>query len=253
MYLIFQGAVGPWVRLPSLGDIGFTMVFVVFALTHCAMVEGGRRMAIFFGVSAVVSYLMEEAGVRTGLVYGAYHYGPMLGPKLVDVPVLIPLAWFMMIYPSWMVAKVLLEGLPRYSVAGLTAHAVTAALVMTAWDVEMDPGMVVDGNWVWEKGGAYFGVPRHNYVGWLATTFLVYWITGWLVRNMAYRDAKGKWYEALPVIVYAFLAVRYVMANKFAAIQLIGVFSMGTPALIAMLRLWLAKTAPTKEALPVAP
>ena len=237
MYLILQGAVWPWIHLPGIGDVGFTLVFVVFAITHCVVLEGGRRAAIFFAVSAIVSYLMEDIGVTTGWIYGAYHYGEMLGPKLGPVPVLIPLAWFMMIYPSWMVARALLEGLPRYSVAGISAHAVTAAIVMTAWDVEMDPGMALSGNWVWEKGGAYFGVPRHNYVGWLATTVLVYWITGWLSRNFGYRLAKTKSYEALPVVVYAFLAVRYVTNNRFPALQLIGVFSMGTPALIALLRL----------------
>ncbi len=89
----------------GVGKIGFTVVFVLFALVHCAATEGLRRTAVFFAVSAVVSYLMEEIGVRTGLVYGAYHYSDLLGAKLGHVPVLIPLAWFMMIYPSWTVAR----------------------------------------------------------------------------------------------------------------------------------------------------
>ncbi len=46
--------------------------------------------------------------VRTGLVFGAYHYSDMLGIKLGHVPVLIPLGWFMMIYPSRVVAKAIL-------------------------------------------------------------------------------------------------------------------------------------------------
>ena len=31
-----------------------------------------------------------------------------------------------------------------------------AAIVMTAWDVVMDPGMSAAGNWIWENGGSYF-------------------------------------------------------------------------------------------------
>jgi uncharacterized membrane protein len=238
MYLILTEAVGHWVNLPGLGSVGFTVVFVLFALAHCCAVEGVRRTAAFFAISAVVSYAMEEMGVRTGLVFGAYHYGSLLGPKLGDVPVLIPLAWFMMIYPSWMVGRALLEGIDTKRVGGMTALAAVAAMVMTAWDVVMDPGMAAAGNWVWEKGGAYFGVPRHNYLGWLVTTFVVYWLAGWVWPS---RTEQGvtRWFEALPVVVYAFFAVRYVAANRMAALQLVAVFSMGMPALLALLRVGL--------------
>jgi len=185
MYLILTEAVWPWIHLPQLGNIGFTLVFVLFALAHCAALEGWGRTGIFFAVSAVVSYFMEEIGVQTGIVFGRYHYGDLLGAKLGHVPVIIPLAWFMMIYPSWMVARAILTGLNLGKLPGITALAAVAAFVMTGWDVVMDPGMAAEGNWVWEHGGAYFGVPRHNYLGWLATTFLVYWIAGWLWREVS--------------------------------------------------------------------
>ena len=56
----------------------------------------------------------------------------------------------------------------------LCTRAIMAVIVMTAWDVVIDPGMARAGYWVWEHGGSYFGVPRHNFVGWLVTTFTVY-------------------------------------------------------------------------------
>ena len=239
MYLILTEAVWHWVKLPGLGNVGFTAVFVLFALTHCCAVEGPRRTAAFFAISAVVSYAMEEMGVRTGLVFGAYHYSDLLGAKLGHVPVIIPLAWFMMIYPSWMVGRELLRGINTRSVTGLTRLAAVAALVMTGWDVVMDPGMAAAGNWIWENGGAYFGVPRRNYLGWLATTFLVYWIYGWVLRTIRkgrHVERMTRTFEALPVIVYAFFAVRYVAANHIPALQLVALFSMGTPALLAGLR-----------------
>jgi uncharacterized membrane protein len=237
MYLILVEAVGPWVSLPGLGNIGFTLVFVLFALLHCAATEGWKRTALFFAASAIISYLMEEAGVRTGLVYGAYHYGDSLGVKLGHVPVLIPLAWFMMIYPSWMVARALLRELDTDSAGGIAACAVVAALVITAWDVVMDPGMAAAGNWIWEHGGAYFGVPRRNYLGWLLTTFLVYCIAGWLWRSRRAETGRDRVFASLPVIVYAFFAVRYVAANRMPALQLVAIFSMGVPSLLALLQL----------------
>jgi putative membrane protein len=154
---------------------------------------------------------------------------------------LIPLAWFMMIYPSWMVARAILSGIDFRTFKGVTALAIVAGLVMTGWDVVMDPGMAAAGNWVWERGGAYFGVPRHNYLGWLVTTFLVYWIAGLLWRRGKTQVIKTPWFAALPVIVYAFFAVRYVAENRIAALQLVAVFSMGAPALVGLVRLCLSR------------
>jgi putative membrane protein len=239
MYLILAEAVWPWLRLPSLGNVGFTLVFVVFAVAHCAVQHGWRRTGVFFAASAIVSYLMEEVGVRSGLVFGAYHYGDLLGPKLGHVPVIIPLAWFMMIYPSWMVARELLRGVDARGLAGVTAIATAAAFVMTGWDVVMDPGMAAAGNWIWEKGGAYFGVPRHNYLGWLITTFLVYWIVGLLWRFVRPAAGTGRWFEALAVIVYAFFAVRYVIGSRMPAMQVIAMFSMGLAGMLALMQIGL--------------
>lgn len=239
LYLILVEALWPWMKLPGLGNIGFTVVFVLFALTHCWLMEGGARTGIFFGISAVVSYSMEEIGVRTGMVYGPYHYSDLLGAKLGHVPILIPLAWFMMIYPSWMVARALLRGVEQSSMAGNVARAAVAACVMTAWDTAMDPGMAASGNWIWEKGGGYFGVPQRNYLGWLLTTFLVYAITGLLWRKTNRIAGVTRGFAAMPMIVYAFFAVRYVASPWAPALRVVAVFAMGLPAMLAVIQVCL--------------
>ena len=58
----------------------------------------------------------------------------------------------------------------------LVRLALVGALVMTAWDLVVDPilsGPTV-GAWVWERGGPYYGVPVQNYLGWIVTTFTAY-------------------------------------------------------------------------------
>jgi uncharacterized membrane protein len=206
------------------------------ALCGCPLCRDGRCTLGFFATSAVVSYLMEEIGVRTGFIFGAYHYSDQLGPKIGHVPLLIPLAWFMMIYPAWVVAETLVSGVDTRSVPGLAAHSIVAALVMTAWDVAMDPGMAAAGNWIWDKGGAYFGVPRHNYLGWLLTTFLVYLLAGLLLRGSIHKASETRFFASLPLFVYGLFAVRYMTSNTVPALQLIALFSMGTPALLALIR-----------------
>jgi putative membrane protein len=249
VYLIGAEAVGPWVTVPGLGNIGFTLVFVLFAVLHCARCEGWPRTGLFFATAAIVSYALEETGVRTGLIYGRYHYSDLLGPKLGHVPVLIPLAWFMMIYPSWVTARALLRGVNTQSVTGITALALVAALVMTAWDTVMDPGMAAAGNWVWEQGGAYFGVPLGNYPGWLLTTFLVYCGAGLIWRGTESQVSRARpgaptvtaGFAGLPVIVYAVHGMRYVTAGSIEALHVVALFTMVLPGVVALMQVYLGK------------
>jgi uncharacterized membrane protein len=256
-YLIAVEALAPWISLPGLGNIGFTVVFVLFSVLHCARCQGWRRTGLFFATAAIVSWLLEETGVRTGLVYGPYHYSDLLGFKLGHVPILIPLAWFMMIYPSWAVARVLARCVDARSPAGIAALALIAAMVMTAWDTVMDPGMSAAGNWVWERGGPYFGVPLRNYFGWLLTTFLVYLGAGLIWRNTKPSASSAAQIEtgspdatisqvfaAQPIIVYAEFALRYVTAGSIQALHVVAVFAMGLPALLALIEVCLAKKTP---------
>jgi uncharacterized membrane protein len=248
VYLISAGALRSWFWLPQFGDIGFTIVFVLFSVLHCARCEGWMRTGLFFATAAIVSYLLEEVGVRTGLVYGPYHYGDLLGPKLGHVPIVIPLAWFMMIYPAWVTARALLRGVDTRSAVGIAALALIAALVMTAWDAVMDPPMAASGNWVWEQGGAYFGVPLQNYLGWLVTTFIVYSGAGLIWRVTESREAQtatasevAAGFAALPVIVYAVDGTQYVIGGRIHALHVVALFAMVLPGLLALMQVYLVK------------
>lgn len=240
MYLILRDIVGDWVNLPGPGNIGFTLIFVSFSIVHCAATGGWRRTGIFFALAAIVSYLLEEIGVRTGWIYGAYHYSGMLGPKLGHVPVLIPLAWFMMIYPSWVVARAVMRGVDTRSFAGLASQALIAAMIMTGWDTVMDPGMSAAGNWIWEHGGAYFGVPIHNYFGWLLTIFLVYLGAGMLWRSDGAVSGVAKGFATLPIFVYGTYGISYAMPRSIPALEVVALFAMIMPAVLALTQVWLA-------------
>ncbi len=240
-YLIFTNIVAHWVQLPGPGNIGFVLVFTAFSLLHGSLTLGTKRVLLFVILTVVISYFMEEVGVRTGLVFGPYHYSDMLGPKLSNVPLLIPLGWFMMIYPSWVVAQALLGGVDVRRPLGMVALALIAALTMTGWDMVMDPPMVAHGNWIWEQGGPYFGVPLHNYFGWVLTTFLVYLIFDIVDRAIAKRDGAayrfGGVFAVLPVVIYTFFALEYVVPGRLPPLILIAVFTMLLPGALALTRL----------------
>jgi len=165
------------------------VILLLFSLWHASVALGVRLTLAFFAITTVTSWIFEEIGVATGLVYGSYHYTATLGPWLGSVPVLIPLAWFMLVYPSYALANLIVDGWPVGTPGGrghLVRLALVGALVMTAWDLVVDPilsGPTV-GAWVWERGGPYYGVPVQNYLGWIVTTFTAY---------VLYRSVERRW------------------------------------------------------------
>ena len=91
---------------------GLVVILLVFSLWHASVALGLRLTLAFFAITTVTSWIFEEAGVVTGLIFGPYHYTSSLGPWLGSVPVLIPLAWFMLVYPSYVVANLIGHGWP---------------------------------------------------------------------------------------------------------------------------------------------
>lgn len=148
-----------------------TIFSFIFSVLHAGQREGWIKTVFFCLIVFTTGLLFESLGVATGLVYGPYHYTDQLGAKFLNlVPYLIPVAWIYMIYPSMLIAKIVIPAQWKGLKAGLGVSMISG-VVMTAWDVVMDPMMVYGGNWVWEVEGAYFGVPLQNFFGWWLTTF----------------------------------------------------------------------------------
>jgi len=86
---------------PRLAFILVPLVMGGSSLSHAMYMLGLRHALAFFALAALISLAFEAAGVATGAVYGPYHYTDFLDPKLFDVPLLVPLSWFMIIYPGY--------------------------------------------------------------------------------------------------------------------------------------------------------
>lgn len=224
--------------LPSVPG-GAMWLFILFALCHACYTLGWRHTLILFAASAVISWGYEQTGVATGLVYGAYHYSDMLGVKLGHVPVLIPLGWFMMIYPSYIIANLIADGTPtgtRGGVGRVLWLAALSAMIMTAWDVVIDPmWSSVMGSWIWEQGGEYFGVPLQNYGGWLLTTFTIYLIYRLYERRNPPQavGAITPFITALALLGYFTYALSFMVRPGIEELRVIAFFVMGLPVLAA--------------------
>ena len=181
--------------------------------------------------------------MTTGAIYGVYHYTDALGFKVGQVPLLIPLAWFMMIYPSYVIANLIADDRPigsPGSIKHLVGLSLLSAAVMTAWDLLIDPIFTAPNvqAWVWEDGGPYFGVPIQNFVGWMLTTFTVYLIYRVFERWRSPRPMGPLTTAviAMPLIAYGSIMIYNMLAGP-EALRVIGPFAMGIPLLVAVMRL----------------
>ncbi len=216
-----------------------TLLAFTFALLHASQRMGWGRALLLLALTFGVSLLFESVGVATGLIYGPYHYTSKLGVKFLDlVPLLIPLAWFMMTYPSWVIATRLLPtGWPAW--AWRLGAAALGGVVMTAWDLAMDPLMVSGGHWVWDVQGAYFGVPLQNYGGWWLTVFVAFLLFAILGRETPSPTVRQSYsYDRQALLSYAVTGLSSVLLSLNQGLPgpaLVGLFAMGPWAIVALL------------------
>ncbi|MFP4362693.1 MAG: carotenoid biosynthesis protein [Spirochaetia bacterium] len=140
----------PWV----IGTAG--ILCAVFAVK-----ASGYPLVIWMIIASVVTYFLEVLGVKTGLVFGAYCYGPVLGVGALGVPYVIGFNWVLVILG----ASQLVEGVVKNPIAG----AVGAAVIAVVFDFILEPVAIHLNYWTWSSGH----IPLQNYAAWFVIGFAV--------------------------------------------------------------------------------
>lgn len=133
---------------------------------------------IFLLITFFVGFTVEYSGANTGLIFGNYTYGNILGMKVSGVPLIIGLNWFIVMYCAG-VATQFYENkmLKRIHEKGLTINkkvqkisfVIDASLLAVFFDWIMEPVAGKLGFWQWEGGN----IPFYNYVCWLIISALL--------------------------------------------------------------------------------
>ncbi|MBT0812553.1 carotenoid biosynthesis protein [Litoribacter ruber] len=123
---------------------------------------GWNKNFIVFAIGTfLIGFLAEVLGVQTGILFGEYIYGPVLGIQLWGVPLMIGVNWFLLTYLTGNLAE-------RY-IANDFLAALGAAFMMVGLDILIEPVAVALDFWQWEGGV----IPISNYLGWLGVAFLL--------------------------------------------------------------------------------
>jgi putative membrane protein len=181
----------------------FTISFQFFAQLHIAasavalgLVLVGRlraRWLAALGAVYVLSFLAEHIGTGYGIPFGGYGYTGLLGYKLGGrVPFLIPLSWFLMALPSWVLARAIMG-----SSAGPVGRVLLGSLWLVAWDLALDPAMsFLTVYWRWEETGPYYGMPWLNLAGWYVTGLVLLTAIELLADRSGFHELPTRWMAA---------------------------------------------------------
>lgn len=163
-------------NLPSSGPAlrFYSVSFGFFAQAHIVLAFGvlatalTRRLGVRWLPALAGVYLLslgsEHLGTGYGLPFGSYEYTGLLGIRVGPrVPALIPLSWFLMAMPSWVLARAATHG-------RLGAAIPLGAVGLVLWDLALDPAMSsLTPYWRWDDTGPYYGMPWLNLLGWFGT------------------------------------------------------------------------------------
>ena len=132
----------------------------------------------FMIIAFAFGFIVEYTGAHTGLIFGNYTYGNILGIKVLGVPLIIGLNWFIVMYcagvatqfyENKMLKRIEAKGLTIQSRVQRISFVIDAAVLAVFFDWVMEPVAGKLGFWQWEGGN----IPFYNYVCWLIISALL--------------------------------------------------------------------------------
>jgi len=144
------------------------VLLTMFILLANTQIKLSKAYILFFLIAFAIGMTTEIIGVNTGLLFGDYQYGQVLGPKLFGVPLLIGLNWFEIVFCSGSLLAQCIDLLQRKLNINLAAATSTfivvlgGAVVATCFDFILEPVAVKLHFWSW--GNSY--IPLFNYACW---------------------------------------------------------------------------------------
>ena len=159
-------------------------ILLMFLLLVINQKTQKKYFAIFFIITFVTGLIAEIIGVNTSLLFGDYDYGSILGYKIYNVPVLIGINWFIIIYCAGCTTHLIELRLMKRT--GLNtvipkrmqtiSFLLDAALLTTFFDWLMEPAAIKLGYWKWNTEQ----IPNFNYSSWFIISLLLLFFFRWL-------------------------------------------------------------------------
>jgi bisanhydrobacterioruberin hydratase len=138
----------------------YTLFITGAAAFYFGFAEGRNKFLIWSLITFAATFALEAIGVYTGLIFGSYSYGEVLGLKLLGVPLIIGFNWVLIITGAITIAERIDQN--------IYLTALLAGTLSVLFDVFLEPVAVKLGYWTWNEGR----IPLQNYYAWFIIAFL---------------------------------------------------------------------------------
>lgn len=177
----------------SLTSINLLLTALLIVYSHPGTL---KTLMKFLAITFIIGYGVEVLGVHTGFPFGSYVYGETLGWKVLQVPLIIGVNWFLLSYTFGMLVKPLKNAY---------LQVLLAAVGMVALDVLIEHVAMRLDYWSWEGGQ----IPWSNYLGWLAVSLVVQLIFVKLRFSTANTLSWPVFIAQLLYFAFVFIFVRF--------------------------------------------
>jgi putative membrane protein len=176
--------------------VPFTLLFSLYFLW---LFHEGLNLRLYLTALAilVLGYGIEAVGVNTGIIFGNYEYGPTLGTKLWNTPLMIGVNWLLLIYSCWVLTGVF--------TGNRWLRYLSGSVLMVIYDLALEPVAIRLDMWNW------FGVPVpiQNYVAWFFVSLLLF-----VLLDLNLKQIRNKIAPAMFIIQLVFFIILNIIFNN---------------------------------------
>lgn len=135
----------------------------VLLITACLLLGHHRpfspTFALYCLLTWLTSFMIEVIGVKTGIFFGNYYYGAILGWKLWEVPLIIGVNWLILVYA----VGNMLHTLPIHNLS----RSLVGSFMLVGLDILIELVASHLDFWYWYQAQ----IPIGNYFGWYGVSF----------------------------------------------------------------------------------
>ncbi|MGQ9892741.1 MAG: carotenoid biosynthesis protein [Roseiflexus sp.] len=210
----------------------------------------GARGALAVGLAFGLAWAVEHIGETSGWPFGRYQYTETLQPQILGVvPFPITLAWLMVGFGSWQLARLALG-----SRGGRIGLAILTGVLIVLLDLQIETVATrINDYWFWIDGGPYYGVPLQNFVGWWIVGFLIALIVATLLSQSGENEPdrlpppspssqRGRMvafvWRYLPALLCILSSIFFTAANLARGYPLAGLFGV----IFLIVAVWIVAT-----------
>ena len=172
------------------------LMMAVIVLNHNRV---DTRFIFFLVLIFISGFAAEWAGIHKHWFFGDYSYGRTLGFKVLDVPLIIGVNWFLLTYS----ASVLMQ---RSRLKSMFLRIILGSLILVLLDLLIEPVAVRLDYWHW-AGDA---VPLKNYLSWFLASVVM--LSIYELFRFKYQSVVA---PALLFIQFIFFGILYLVQVIF--------------------------------------